>query len=1753
MKKNCIFLILILLLAGFGQVKAQFSGGTGTSTNPYLISKIADLVEIRVASDTGNNFQGMFFKMTADINMDVLPYNSGDGWYPIGYSSPFSGSFDGNGKKITGLFISSGFMRGLFSDVVGGTIKNLGIENVNIWVDDDYVGAIAAYIDSTEIINCYSTGKIIGVYSNVGGLVGYAENKSSFTNSYSKVSVFTDGSYSGGIVGFLKDTSTIKNCYSTSDVRGHNIVGGIVGYVESSSKILNSYSTGFVQCVDGSIGGIAGVIGADCLISDCFSTSNVNGNSYSSSYIGGIAGYLYDNATVKNCYSTGNVIGGPYSAFVGGIVGYSAINNTIKDCAALNPSVKGNSSAGRILGFDNGSITLNGNIAFDNIFDIYEQTGGTAWSYIAHNDLDGEDISKAIINTDGTIGGLFAAAPWTTQAGKLPALGNTLEMPLHLHEFTVGVPYLIKTIEELRLLSVYVNGVDTDYADKKYKLANDLDNNGEYWLPIGNASNPFKGNFDGDNKTIQSIYIYTSGNYKGLFGYVENATIANITLNGNITGDYYVGSVAGYVDNSTINKCYYTGTVEGVSYIGGIAGYVNNHSNISNSYSKGHVNGGSNIGGISGYIENHTTINKCYSNCEINTTSNYIGGIVGTMADSTYVNYCYYLGNINAYMGRIGGVVGQTHSDCIINNCYTTGEINTLDDVVGGIAGYLGSKSTITNSAALNKSVINNISGTVAGRIAAMLGGNNSFSNNIAFAGLLNTANDTTLWTDKIDTMQNGANISANTINTDGTLNNNFNTTNWIIKNGYLPSLFGETVEIPYHILIETNLFDSGTGDTLDPYIIKTPTQLRNLARVVNNDDINYNDKHYLLYNDINIGTDYGTNFNDGKGWMPIGNEDEFYMWHFFYGHFNGNNKKVTNLIIKHDNYINGSGLFGFIAGAYIENLAVTNIDIDVPNNSSVGGVVGKIDSYSIIGSTLKNCSSAGKINGYNNVGGIIGIIDISSTITDCNSSVNVSGFSNIGAVIGYAYDSITLTNCYSTGDVSGIEYVGGIIGAVEYNSNITNCHSSGEISGYFFVGGIAGTVEYFCNITNCHSSGKVSGKIYNIGGVAGYIYNSCNIKNCYSNGNISGTEDIGGIVGSTYDNCTIDSCNVTGTITGYGYYVGGITGYAQNSNITNSHSKNTISGFGSVGGVIGHSTSSGTIENCSSTGNIIATGSEVGGVVGSIYYINLIINCYSEGNISAKDYAGGIVGNAYNSDITNCYSTGDVNCTENYIGGIAGYLIDNNITNCYSTGNVTGMHYVAGLVGYAETNCNINSSYSDGNVIANENVGGIAGYVNNNIVIEDCYSLSKVTAVESVGGIVGRINDNVTVKKCYATNAIEGEYFVGGIVGTTANTNILIDSCAALNPSVIANSGHDFGRIVGNDYGSPSLSNNLAWNIMFDGTDTVWISAHNGINGLDITREEVNYDGTINGYFMLPIWTSQNGALPAFGNTVVMPIHLRIPGAVYINTPSLPDGTINFPYNQQILADGDPIIVWTVTNGYLPTGLTLNSSTGVISGTPTEINPFTFTIKAENDINFDTRTYTININNVTGVTITTLSVPNGEVNKLYVKQLTAIAPTSAITWTLEGSSTLPAGLTLSAAGLIAGIPLVATTIPHMFTVRASHGSEYDTKTYTIVIAPSTSIDEYLTDNKTDNITIFPNPTTGQLSIKNLQLEMNNSKASNFNCAIYDISGRIVSQFAIPNSQFIIPDSEFLIDISHLTNGMYYIRIGNETVKVIKE
>jgi uncharacterized protein (TIGR02145 family) len=204
--------------------------GSGTEQSPYQISTAGDLALLGELVKKGDaNYNGKHYLLTADINLNA-------GLSPIGTAAkPFSGVFNGNGKKISGLKVSSTAAgAGLFG-CNAGTVKNLGLENVDINSTNTNVGGIAGENQGT-ITNSYVRGGKVqstrgdgtDVVNQVGGIAGM--NKGAITGCYTaELEVRGAGTRIGGIAGFQAESGTVSNCWSTATVAALKSAGGIVG------------------------------------------------------------------------------------------------------------------------------------------------------------------------------------------------------------------------------------------------------------------------------------------------------------------------------------------------------------------------------------------------------------------------------------------------------------------------------------------------------------------------------------------------------------------------------------------------------------------------------------------------------------------------------------------------------------------------------------------------------------------------------------------------------------------------------------------------------------------------------------------------------------------------------------------------------------------------------------------------------------------------------------------------------------------------------------------------------------------------------------------------------------------------------------------------------------------------------------------------------------------------------------------------------------------------------------------------------------------------------------------------------------------------------------------------------------------------------------------------------------------------------------------------------------------------------------
>ena len=474
----------------------------------------------------------------------------------------------------------------------------------------------------------------------------------------------------------------------------------------------------------------------------------------------------------------------------------------------------------------------------------------------------------------------------------------------------------------------------------------------------------------------------------------------------------------------------------------------------------------------------------------------------------------------------------------------------------------------------------------------------------------------------------------------------------------------------------------------------------------------------FVLGADIDL-----SSYSAGEGFIPIAagiNSSADFKCEF-----NGNGHTISNLYINRPDTDN-VGLFSIMCD--VKNLCLTNVDV-------IGGkYTGALMGYAFSNSPeISNCYIAsGSVKGTTGVGGLVGrFSDIDGNILNCYSDAEVSGETKAGGLLGEIYlPNGSVINSFSHGNVTASsDYAGGLIGYTERVS-LENCYAEGNITGKRFVGGVVGYAMELIAV-NCFAKGKVTGTSM-VGGFAGHAGGSSSgniIENCYAYGEVIGEESVGGFAG-----LTSGSTNGNGLILKACHALGNVTATQQ------------------VGGLVGNFSFHNSVYNCSATGTVKGT-SCVGGLIGDGYAMKEIKNCYSTGDVIAKgNFVGGIIGRTSNSnatDITGCYSTGNISGVER-VGGVMGFCdAILSLSDCYSTGNISGQKDVGGVVGYLSwmrgpmTGCS-----SQGRVSGDTNIGGLVGQISSfqDLSIDNCISSAEVSGNNSAGSFIGRIEKLKTI-----------------------------------------------------------------------------------------------------------------------------------------------------------------------------------------------------------------------------------------------------------------------------------------------------------------------------------------------------------------------------------------------------------------------
>ncbi|MCL2838566.1 MAG: hypothetical protein FWE04_05840, partial [Oscillospiraceae bacterium] len=537
------------------------------------------------------------------------------------------------------------------------------------------------------------------------------------------------------------------------------------------------------------------------------------------------------------------------------------------------------------------------------------------------------------------------------------------------------------------------------------------------WTPISTGAwpnmNPFAGNFDGQNFEISGLWMNRTQHVSGLFGYVLNATIANLGVNiledEAVRGTVYVGGFVGILTNSNISNSFVTGDVSGTSSaVGGFVGKMND-SEVTDSFATGDVNGFGEIGGFVGWLESSTIID---SHAIGDVTGLFtVGGFAGYVENGSEIIDSSATGDVTGNLITIGGFVGWLEGSTITDS-HATGAVMGQSSV-GGFVGHV-YNSEVSNSHAIGYVTGSQDVGGFVGKLEIGIFEDNYATGDVTgsyyvggFAGIAGGF---------------GGGFGDITITDSHATGNVIGETN---VGGFAGTLH------------ETNVTNSyATG------VVEGNTEVGGFAGAIVQSEITDN---------------FAT--GDVSGRDNIGG---------FAGATSGG--EITNSFATGDvtGEFNVGGFVGDVGFGEILNSYATG---NVAGERSIGGFVGHLN-----GGNIKGSFALGDVTGVDEVGGFAGILGWGE-ITGNFAIGNVTGVDEVGGFVGAIHGPSHITNSYATGRATGNTNVGGFVGRIfSYVAIIADSYAAVTVTGDMDIGGFVGWNLGSTAFTNIHFDEDVAG-----------------------------------------------------------------------------------------------------------------------------------------------------------------------------------------------------------------------------------------------------------------------------------------------------------------------------------------------------------------------------------------------------------------------------------------------------------------------------------------------------------------------------------------------------------------------------------------------------------------------------------------------------------------------------------------------------
>lgn len=679
-------------------------------TKAYAFETAYELVgfSLLVNGELGKyeSFAGWKLSLEGDVDLNNIQ------WMPIGVSSSFDGTFNGNNHAIIGLNVDAakGYA-GLFG-WLKGTVQNLQVQgSAKASGSVSCIGGIVGYNDGGTVQNCLSEVNVNAesASASAGGVVGNSTSAGVVNLCWNEGSV--TGGTTGGIVG--SGSGTVTNCANFGDVTGGTSysVGGIAG----SGTVANSYNLGSVTGAANKAYGISSGMVVNSYYICKIVTEEKSGyikNGKESTVQGIIAapgedgGVIYTVGTGDDAQELVEVLNTPENLGI-------YIEWTNKTESPYNPI--------HIRRWD-GSFEED----IDAVTLIYDPNGATTGRAVEINRTVAAGVESAVFqiksveDTDlgfkhengtflgwdeksnaATPGYKFDASKGTiTPAEVSVKKGETVTLYAvwqNIWDTDADGAYLIKTPDDLQSLQTQVNDKGFNYKGKWFRLANDIDmTQFDNWTPIGIVGNAFAGNLDGNHYTIRNLKVNVASGYAGMFGYASYTTFQNLTLDSPVvTGNSYCGSLIGYDNdgatliNITANN---VAVNSGNASAGGLVGRSGNISAKNCWVEGGSVTGRKIAAGIcTDSDDNSPTVVNCHNSANINTTATSaakkFGIAAGIWACDTSGARGEFTGCTNS--GTVSGrnyAAGIATAGRAITSCINSGAVTSTNGLAAGMS-----------------------------------------------------------------------------------------------------------------------------------------------------------------------------------------------------------------------------------------------------------------------------------------------------------------------------------------------------------------------------------------------------------------------------------------------------------------------------------------------------------------------------------------------------------------------------------------------------------------------------------------------------------------------------------------------------------------------------------------------------------------------------------------------------------------------------------------------------------------------------------------------------------------------------------------------------------------------------------------------------------------------------------------------------------------------------------------------------------